>query len=292
MLRSDYLSENIIETIYFGGGTPSTLSYLQINQVIELIQRRFEISNSAEITLEANPDDLSEKYVSDLTKTAVNRISLGIQSFDDADLVLMNRRHSATEAIDAVRRLQSAGFTNISGDLIYGLPGMTGEKWQKNLDTFFSLNIPHFSAYHLTYEKDTIFYNKLKSGLLKETKEAKSEEFFTLLIENAKLNDFEHYEISNFAKSGYHSRHNSAYWSDNEYLGLGPSGHSFNGKTRDWNPADIDLYIRSYREQKIITETEKISKKDLYNEFVMKRLRTSAGVKKSDLSLRFPLKYK
>ncbi len=291
-LRANYIPERQIETIYFGGGTPSTLSCLQINKILDAIQNRFTLSENPEITLEANPDDLSGTYVSELKKTKINRISLGIQSFDDADLKLMNRRHSAQEAVSAVKLLQDKGFENISGDLIYGLPDMNPETWTANLDRFFALNIPHLSAYHLTYEKDTVFYKKMQKGELSELPDDKSEVLFEILSDKAKLAGYEQYEISNFAKPGCQSRHNSAYWMNRNYLGLGASAHSYNGKTRQWNPSDIQAYISGYLQGQIITETEIIDADSAYNEFIMKRLRTSEGISKTYLNANFDLKYR
>ncbi len=291
-LQAGYLEKEQIETVYFGGGTPSSLSHAQINEIFSELQNNFQIDAHAEITFEANPDDLTAEYIAELQKTPINRISLGIQSFFDNDLKRMNRRHSGAEAIASVRRLQEAGYENISGDLIYGLPEQTSEKWSENLKLFFDLNIPHLSAYHLTYEKDTAFYKMLKSGKLAEHADKKSEEFFTTLLDLAHTNGFLQYEISNFAKLGLHSRHNSTYWTNTPYLGLGPSAHSYNRTSRQWNKADVKHYITELYEGKLCCETEILSKADLYNEFVMKNLRKVSGVNLHELESSFEESFK
>ncbi len=290
-LRVNYLPQKKISTVYFGGGTPSILSAAQINRIFFELQNFFEIQQDAEITFEANPDDLTQNYIEQLRQTPINRISLGIQSFRDDDLKLMNRRHTAQEARQAVRLLQSAGYENISGDLIYGLPHQTGEKWLLNLEEFFRLNIQHLSAYHLTYEQDTKFHKLLKSGKIEDKSDIESEEFYTTLLDLAHTNGFEQYEISNFAKPGLHSRHNSSYWANTPYLGLGPSAHSFNGNSRQWTSPDLESYISCSNSETIIPEIEFLTEPDFYNEFIMKNLRTVLGVNKHLLEQTFDKKY-
>ena len=277
-LRMDYLSNNEINTVYFGGGTPSVLNAKEINEIFDTLSKYYIISKGAEITLEANPDDLTEKYLKDLRKTPVNRLSIGIQSFFDDDLRLMNRRHSSGEAIRAVKFAQGFGFDNISGDLIYGLPNMTGEKWKENLKIFFNLKIPHLSAYHLTYEPNTVFSKYLKNGKIKSVGEGSSNNFFDILIGESENHDFRHYEISNFAKSGYFSQHNSSYWQQKEYLGLGASAHSYNKNSRQWNVSNLKKYIDRVGEGQPYFEKEILSQADKYNDYVITSIRTIWGI--------------
>ncbi len=275
--RKKFLNKETVQTIYFGGGTPSVLSGNEISDIIAVIYEHFSVAQKPEITLEANPDDLSKEYLKELKTTKINRLSIGIQSFFDDDLKLMNRRHTAKEAYDCVVNAKSAGFLNITGDLIYGLPKMDGEKWQKNLTIFSQLEIPHLSAYHLTYEQGTVFYKFRKNGKILEIGEENSEEQFRLLRKFAQANGYEHYEISNFAKPGYYSQHNSAYWQEKKYLGLGPSAHSYNGSQRIKNSALLKEYLNC--EAKDLTqEIENLSKKDKYNEYIITSLRTIWGV--------------
>ncbi len=276
-IKDNFLQDKNIDTIYFGGGTPTLLTINEIENILDEIYSNFSINSNPEITFEANPDDLNKHYLQNLIKTPVNRLSIGIQSFFDDDLKLMNRRHNAGEAINAVKEAQNQGFTNISGDLIYGLPNMTGEKWQKNMNIFFDLEMQHLSAYHLSYEENTIFYKFLKSGKLSEVEEDKSNEFFTMLIEESAKRDFIHYEISNLAKSGYFSRHNSSYWQQKEYLGLGPSAHSYNIKKREWNISNVEKYISRIGEGQLFYENEELDDRMNYNDYIITSLRTIWG---------------
>lgn len=291
-IRKDFISDKNIETIYFGGGSPTLLSFNELKIVFDELYQNFSISENAEITLEANPDDLTKKYLGELRKTPVNRLSIGLQSFFDDDLKLMNRRHTAGEAIRSVTDSQDFGFENISGDLIYGLPNMNGEKWRKNLNIFFELNIAHLSAYHLTYEEDTVFYKWLKSGKLKEEDENISKEYFTILIEETLKNNFIQYELSNFAKTSYFSKHNSSYWLQKQYLGLGPSAHSYNIEKRAWNIADIKQYIERVGEGKDFFESEILDEKSNYNDYVITSLRTVWGIDLQYVERQFGIKYK
>ncbi len=264
----------------------------EINEILYEINKFFDIFSGAEITLEANPDDLTEEYVSDLKKhTQINRFSVGLQSFIDSDLKLMNRRHSAEEAENSIKILKKFGYSNISGDLIYGLPGMTGEKWLYNLNKFMNLNIHHLSAYHLSYEKDTIFDKYLKKGKIKQVGEGSSELFFRQLIEITQKENFIHYEISSFAKKGYFSQHNSSYWKQKTYLGLGPSAHSFSGESRTFNISNLQKYMNRVGEGLPFFETELLTKVNKYNEYIMTSLRTMWGVSLNYIVNNFGEKY-
>lgn len=278
-LRISYLQNSEIETIYFGGGTPSVLSASQINSVFDKINDSFPISKNLEFTFEANPDDINLSYLESLKiHTKVNRLSIGLQSFFEDDLKLMNRRHNALQSKNAIRDAQKVGFDNISGDLIYGLPKMTNQKWEQNLDVFFELNIQHLSAYHLTYESGTQFYKWLKNKEISEIPENNSIEQFEILMKKAEENNFIHYEISNFAKHNFLSKHNSNYWNRVKYMGLGTSAHSYNGTEREWNITNISKYIDSVFANKVPSEKEILSLQDKLNEYIMTSLRTLAGV--------------
>ncbi len=231
-----------------------------------------------EITLEANPDDLSPDYIRSLRKTPVNRLSVGIQSFQDADLKRMNRRHTASQAINAVRACQNAGLDNISIDLIYGLPGQTLEQWEKNLQTAIDLQVPHISAYHLTYEKGTEFFRQWKRGNIFPVEESLSEAMFNKLKNKLKEAGFRQYEISNFAKPDWESKHNSSYWNDIPYIGLGPSAHSYNRISRQWNVSGIYDYLEALKKGIPFYETEELDKNTRYNDFIITSLRTMAGI--------------
>ena len=276
--RHHYLNGEPVQTIYFGGGTPSLLQPSEIQQIIGTIKQLFAVDADAEITLEANPDDLTPTYIGQLAETDVNRLSIGIQSFDDAMLALMNRRHTAQQAIDAVRNCQQAGFSNISVDLIYGLPRMTAGDWRRQLDNVARLNVQHLSAYHLSYEEGTAFGLKLKRGQLAEVSEDESLEQFEILTNWAPTAGFEHYEISNFAKPGFRSRHNSSYWDRTIYLGAGPAAHSYNRTTRSWNTANTAEYIKGISSDCCVSEEEQLSATDIFNDYVITALRTSSGI--------------
>ena len=272
--RKEYLKGEAVETIYFGGGTPSQLSENDFKEVFKTIEQVYGTRKATEITLEANPDDLTKEYIGMLHTLPFNRISMGIQTFDDATLKLLKRRHNARTATEAVRRCREAGYQNISIDLIYGLPGETKERWEKDLRQAISLNVEHISAYHLIYEEDTPIYNMLKQHQICEVDEDSSLEFFTLLIEYLQKAGYEHYEISNFCRPGYYSRHNTSYWKGIPYLGCGPSAHSFNGTTREWNISSIDRYIKGIEEGQRVFETEYLGPTTRYNEFIITTMRT------------------
>ncbi|VBB43427.1 Oxygen-independent coproporphyrinogen III oxidase [uncultured Paludibacter sp.] len=276
--RKNYLPDNEISTVYFGGGTPSTLSPNEIKLLLDAIKRYFHLSANAEITLEANPDDLSFEYLESIKKTGINRLSIGIQSFDDKQLKFINRRHNANDAIESIENAKFAGFENISIDLIYGLPFQTFESWEKQLEKAFELDIQHISAYGLTYEKNTPLWKQLQQGKVTAADDEIMVKMYELLIKECSENDFEQYEISNFAKKEFRSRHNSSYWQQIPYLGIGPSAHSYDGNSRQWNVASINNYCNSIEENKIYFEKEDLSENDKYNDYIMVRLRTKEGI--------------
>ncbi len=266
-----------VSTIYFGGGTPSLLSQSELMEIIETLHRNFNIDKNAEITLEANPDDLTNLKIKELKDTPINRFSIGIQSFYDEDLKLMNRAHNSKEAEHSVKCAQDHGFENITIDLIYGIQTLTDRNWKNNLQTAFDLDVKHISAYCLTVEPKTALAKFVKEGKLKEVDEQQSAEQFEIMLEAMKNNDFVQYEISNFCKENFYSKHNSNYWLKEKYLGLGPSAHSYNGEVRHANIANNALYIQSLSENKLNVEEEKLSPVQSYNEYVLTSLRTMWG---------------
>lgn len=276
-MRKEYLKGEQIETVYFGGGTPSQLEQKDFERIFDVLHTHYGLNQCQEITLEANPDDLTPDYLQMLSALPFNRISMGIQTFDDATLKLLKRRHNARTAIEAVGRCRQAGFRNISIDLIYGLPGETKERWENDLRQAIDLNVEHISAYHLTYEEDTPIYKMLKQHQISEVDEDSSLEFFTLLTEHLQQAGFEHYEISNFCRPGKYSRHNTSYWKGIPYLGCGPSAHSFDGMTREWNVSSLDLYIIGIEENRRDFEIEYLDKTTRYNEFIITTIRTVWG---------------
>jgi oxygen-independent coproporphyrinogen-3 oxidase len=276
--RHNYLHGQTVDTVYFGGGTPSQLAASHFEKIFNNIFNTFKLTSGAEITLEANPDDCTAEYLHTIRHLPFSRISLGVQSFDDADLVMLNRRHDAATALKAIERFNTFGYGNISIDLMFGLPGQTSSRWEATLHRALSLNVRHISAYHLTYEKGTILYNKLKKGIIHAVEEETSLQQFDILIDLLSASGFEHYEISNFALEGYRSRHNSSYWNGTHYLGAGASAHSYDGFSRQWNISSISGYISGNP-----AEAEIIDKKTSFNEFIITRLRTSDGVNLSEL---------
>ncbi|HOO84267.1 MAG TPA: radical SAM family heme chaperone HemW [Prolixibacteraceae bacterium] len=277
-LQRDYLEGDVVETIYFGGGTPSLLKPVQLAAMLSLCRSVFEVKPDAEITVEANPDDLNFGFLEDLRTTGVNRLSIGVQSFSDTDLQFMGRRHNAQQAVDAVVNAQRAGFSNISLDLIYGVPGMPFEQWEKNLQQVFDLKVQHLSAYHLTYHKGTKLWKALQTHKISEVSDDVSEQQFNVLVNKAVVNGFEQYEISNFAVNRQYSKHNTSYWQRTKYLGLGPSAHSYNQQSRQWNVASVKKYIDGIKNRKVPSKIEMLTINDHYNEFVMTGLRTMWGV--------------
>ena len=277
-IRSNYLESEIINTIYFGGGTPSMLKLDEINSIVDFLQKTFVVADNVEITLEANPDDLRGNMPHILkNNTAVNRLSIGIQSFFDDDLHYLNRVHSGKDAISSVENSIKAGFDNITLDLIYGIPGLTNKKWKENLKIFFDFEINHLSSYSLTVEPRTALHTLIEKNKMKAVNEEESIEHFKILLEETEKHNFVHYEISNFAKEGYYSKHNSIYWLGGKYAGFGPSAHSFNGKSRQWNVANMKQYIGADSVEKVVLEKEVLSAKQQFNEYVMTSLRTSWG---------------
>jgi oxygen-independent coproporphyrinogen-3 oxidase len=277
-LQKTYLDGAIIETIYFGGGTPSVLDTGEINFLLETITKHHQVIPDAEITLEANPDDLNQDKVAQLRQTAINRFSIGIQSFFDEDLVWMNRAHRAAEAETSIKRVQDAGFENITADLIYGYPLLSAEKWEHNLNTLFSLNIPHLSAYSMTVEPRTALAFQIKKKQTPPVNDQQSAEQFVYLMQRMQQEGFEHYEISNFGKPGRHSKHNSNYWKGIPYVGIGPSAHSYNGDTRQWNIANNATYLKSLFDNQIPAELEILTTENRLNEYIMTAIRTMWGL--------------
>ena len=276
-IRREYLGNEHVSTIYIGGGTPSVLSPEEIGILLD-IRKLFRVDENCEITIELNPDDIDRDYLQGLKDSGVNRISLGIQSWRDSDLKLMNRRHNAAQAAAALEQTLKSGFDNVTIDLIYGIPGMTTADWSSNLDISFSYDIKHLSAYHLTIEPGTVFGKMKDKGMLSELDEDESSVQFHLLIEKALAAGFIHYEISNFGKPGYFSIHNSNYWKQVSYLGLGPSAHSFNGYSRQWNVKDVKKYVKAVDSGSLLFEREELDKKTRFNEYIMTSLRTMWGI--------------
>ncbi len=286
-VRKDYLGKKLIKTIYFGGGTPSVLNKEQFSEIFEKIYDIFQVDQNAEITFEANPDDLSLSFLESIKSLPFNRISIGIQSFEDTDLKRINRRHTAKQAIEAVKNVQNAGFKNISIDLIYGLPNQSLENWMQQLDIAFSLGVQHISAYGLTYEEGTVLWNQRENGEIQQVDDDTMNAMYLLLRSYCEKYGFEAYEISNFALPGYRSQHNTSYWKQESYLGLGPSAHSYDLKSRQWNIASISDYIKLISTDSVFYEKEELSLNDQYNDYVMVSLRTSDGLNFSKLDQYF-----
>ena len=276
-LRKNEFHGEIIETIYFGGGTPSVLTNAEILSLIEAVYENFEVIENPEITLEANPDDLSEERIIALSKTPINRLSIGIQSFFESDLKLMNRAHNSDEAQKSLA-IATKYFDNISVDLIYGIPGLTNEMWLENIETALRFGIPHISSYALTVEPKTALHKLIQTGKIAEPKDDVAQDHFEVLVKTLTEKGFIHYELSNFGKPDYFSQNNSSYWLGKKYLGIGPSAHSFDGKSRSWNIANNMLYLKSISADKLPHEIEILTQQDRYNEYVMTGLRTIWGV--------------
>ncbi|ULC60098.1 radical SAM family heme chaperone HemW [Flaviramulus sp. BrNp1-15] len=290
-LRKEELGDETVETIYFGGGTPSLLTNQELELLIDSVYKYFKVSENPEITLEANPDDLSENRIIELSKSPINRLSIGVQSFFQRDLKLMNRAHNAKEAKTCLS-VATRYFDNISIDLIYGIPDLTHEEWIENIETALSYNIPHISSYALTVEPKTALENFIKKGVVKNVDDALAQEQFHILIDKLEAEGFVHYELSNFGKPDYFSKNNSAYWLGKPYLGIGPSAHSFNGKDRGWNVRNNSKYIKSIQQNILPIETETLSVTDKYNEYVMTGLRTIWGVSIEKVETDFGKNYK
>lgn len=273
--RSD--KEELIETIYFGGGTPSILTIEDLRFLIDAVYKNYNVTENPEITVEANPDDLSKERIIELSNNKINRLSIGIQSFFEDDLKMMNRAHNSEEAKKCLE-FATHYFDNISVDLIYGIPAMSNEKWLQNIETALSFNIPHISSYALTVEPKTALHSFIQKGIIPQPDDEAVQEHFQILVDKLSENDFIHYELSNFGKENYFSKNNSSYWLGKKYIGIGPSAHSYDGEKRSWNVSNNTLYLKSIQENKLPSETEILSKTDRYNEYVMTGLRTIWGI--------------
>lgn len=292
-LRKNYIGDEDVKTVYFGGGTPSQLSESDFLRIFETLHHEFRITPDAEITMEANPDDLSPQYLANLKeKLPFNRLSIGIQSFDDEELKFLKRRHSADKAKEAVKMCQSLGYDNISIDLMYGLPNQTMQIWERNLEEAIALDVQHISSYHLIYEQGTRLYRLFKMGDVNPVDEDLSVDMFSRMIEKLTAAGFDHYEISNFARHGLYSKHNSSYWLGKKYLGLGPAAHSYDGQNRSWNVASISKYIEGIRAENPNLEIEVLDENTRYNDFILTGMRTKWGVNLSDLESLFGPKMK
>jgi oxygen-independent coproporphyrinogen-3 oxidase len=276
-LRKDEFKNTIVQTIYFGGGTPSLLTPEEILCLINSVKIFYNVSNNPEITLEANPDDLSEQQLIALKKTPINRLSIGIQSFFENDLKLMNRAHNSEDAKNCLK-LATQYYDNISLDLIYGIPNATSAQWEANIDLALSFGVNHISSYALTVEPKTALASFIKKGIIKNVDDASAEAQFHILIDKLEAANFVHYELSNFGKEGSFSKNNSAYWQGKSYIGIGPSAHSFNGNERSWNVRNNSKYIKALEQDTLPQEKETLTLTDKYNEYVMTGLRTVWGV--------------
>ncbi len=290
VLRKNELPNEPIKTIYFGGGTPSLLNLEELTAIFKTIYTEFTIAENPEITLEANPDDLSEEKINELANSKINRLSIGVQSFFEEDLKLMNRAHNAEEALNSIKLARSK-FDNISVDLIYGIPGMSNERWQKNIQILLDLDIPHISSYALTVEPNTALQKFIEKGKIKPVDDAAAAQHFETLRTVLKNAGFEHYEFSNYGKPGYFSQNNTAYWLGKPYLGIGPSAHSYDGNSRKWNIVNNTLYIKAIEKSELPLEVEELSITDRYNEYIMTRLRTYFGVDLVEVESEFGKEY-
>jgi len=285
-IQRNYLGNETIETIYFGGGTPSLLTISELKSILDHLKNSFAISPNTEITLEANPDDISEQIVKEWNQSGINRLSLGIQSFFEEDLKWMNRAHNAEQAKSSLQ-LATRYFNNITIDLIYGTPLLTDEKWKQNVEQVLSFDIPHISNYALTIEPKTPLQKMIREGKAENISPDKQSEQFLLLMQWLEEAGYEHYEISNFAKPGFRSKHNSSYWQGKKYLGIGPSAHSFDGESRQWNIANNNIYINSLKTNILSFEKEVLTEKQKMNEYIMTSLRTKEGLDLSALERNF-----
>ncbi len=289
-MRKSEFSNEVVETIYFGGGTPSALTTTEIQFLIDAVYENYTVSENPEITLEANPDDLSKERIIELSKSPINRLSIGIQSFFEEDLTMMNRAHNSAEAKECLEEATKY-FDNISLDLIYGIPGMSNEKWKQNIETALCFGIPHISSYALTVEPKTALNKLIQTGKIAKPKDEVAEEHFQILVEMLEANGFIHYELSNFGKENYFSKNNSAYWLGKKYIGIGPSAHSYDGISRSWNVSNNFIYLKSLEKNKLSCETEILSKSDRYNEYIMTGLRTIWGVSLERIEKEFGTTY-
>lgn len=290
-LRQEEFQNQSIETIYFGGGTPSVLSNEELQSILDTIYEYYEVSEHPEITLEANPDDLSKSRIEVLAQSPINRLSIGIQSFFEDDLKSMNRAHNAEEAKICLKEA-TKHFDNITIDLIYGIPNMSLEKWNQNLQMAFDFGINHISSYALTVEDKTALDSFIKKGSYPPLDEDLASQHFDHLVKRTQDQGFAHYEISNFGKSGYFSKHNTSYWKGKTYLGIGPSAHSFNGTQRSWNIANNAKYIKALKQDELPSEIETLTKNDRFNEYIMTGLRTIWGISLNKIVADFNEDYK
>ena len=291
VLRKEELGEVVINTVYFGGGTPSLLEKAELELIFQTLYTNYNIDAQAEVTLEANPDDLSEDKLIIFKEVGINRLSIGVQSFFEEDLKLMNRAHNAEEALSCIK-MATSYFDNISIDLIYGIPGMSNERWSENIQTALTLGLPHFSCYALTVEPNTALKKFIEKGKVKPVDDEVARAHFEILTSSLKDAGFIHYEFSNFGRPGYFSQNNTAYWMGKSYLGIGPSAHSYNGQSRKWNINNNALYLKSLQDNTLPLEEENLSIPDKYNEYVMTRLRTMWGVSVKEVDLNFGTNYK
>ena len=289
--RKDYLGNEIIDTIYFGGGTPSIITQSDFERFFKTISSFHTISTDAEITFEANPDDLSIEYLEGIRKLPFNRISIGIQSFIDRDLKKVNRRHTGQQAIQAVQNAKSAGFENISIDLIYGLPNQTIDEWKSNLLQAFELDVQHISIYGLTYEEGTKLWVERKQGISPNLDDETMNEMYLITIDEMSKHGYDRYEISNFCKNGLQSKHNSSYWKGEIYLGIGPSAHSYDEKSRQWNISNTEEYVKAVQKMDKFFEVEVLTTDNMYNDYVMVSLRTANGANLNKIQNEFGQKY-
>jgi oxygen-independent coproporphyrinogen-3 oxidase len=290
VLRETEFKDEVVETIYFGGGTPSILEIQDLRFLIDEVYRNYNVTENPEITVEANPDDLTETRIIGLSQNKINRLSIGIQSFFEEDLKLMNRAHNSEEAKKCLE-IATKYFDNISIDLIYGVPNMSNEKWLQNIKTALSYNVPHISSYALTVEPKTALHTFIQKGIIPQPDDEVAQQHFHLLVDKLEEAGFIHYELSNFGKENYFSRNNSSYWLGKKYLGFGPSAHSYNGISRSWNVSNNSLYLKSIAENILPSETETLTQTDRYNEYVMTGLRTIWGISLNRIEQEFGKTY-
>ncbi len=283
-LQKDFSYQGPLESIYFGGGTPTVLEVEQLDEIIRAVSKNFEWVGQPEITLEANPDDLSPEKIARLARSKVNRLSIGIQSFRDEDLRMMNRSHNREQALKSVAMAMELGFENITADLIYGIPGMDNPSWEQQIDQLLELGVPHLSSYALTVEPKTVLHHKIQKREIAAPSEEQAAVQFEILWKKLENAGYEHYEVSNFAKPGYRAVHNSSYWKGTPYLGIGPSAHSYYNNQRFWNVSNNMAYMKSVEGGKVNRESEQLSDKDRFNEMVMTGLRTKVGLSLSELN--------
>ena len=289
-LRKSEFQNEIVKTIYFGGGTPSILEVADIRYLIDEVYKHYKVIENPEITVEANPDDLSEERITELSNNRINRLSIGIQSFFEDDLKLMNRAHNSADAKKCLE-IATQYFDNISIDLIYGIPNMSNSNWLQNIETALSFNVPHISSYALTVEPKTALHTFIQKGIIAQPDDDVAQEHFHLLVDKLEENGFIHYELSNFGKENYFSKNNSSYWLGKKYIGIGPSAHSYNGVSRSWNVSNNTLYLKSIAENQLPSEAETLTKTDRYNEYVMTGLRTIWGISLDRIEQEFGKSY-